>query len=412
MATTRFVRADWIRLADWMAVAVAVTLPWSTSATSIAVGVWLVVLVPALDGHSLRRELGHAAGLLPVVFVALGVLGMAWAEVTVAERVHGVTSFLRLLAIPLLFVHCRLSERTHWPFVGFLVSCTILLAASLAMVFAPPSLQSFGKTPGVPVKDYIAQSAEFTLAAFGAGYVALRSCHAHRYGNAALLFVLALAFMANIFYVTTSRTTLVTIPVLLGLFVLTQFSGKIRAAMVLFGIGVVVAGLTIAPVAHQSLTKLGNEIEAYRASGSRTSAGERLDYWLKAVAIIRDAPLIGHGTGSIKEKYRHAAEGKTGVGSDIPDNPHNQILTVAIQLGLVGAALLLAMWAAHFLLFLRSTGLAAFVGLMIVAQNIVGSLFNSYLFDFTHGWLYVFGVGIAGGAVLARANDRARDQLD
>jgi len=33
-------------------------------------------------------------------------------------------------------------------------------------------------------------------------------------------------------------------------------------------------------------------------------------------------------------------------------------------------------------------------------QNIISSLFNSHLFDFTQGWIYVFGVGIAGGTVL------------
>ncbi len=37
---------------------------------------------------------------------------------------------------------------------------------------------------------------------------------------------------------------------------------------------------------------------------------------------------------------------------------------------------------------------------MLVVQNIVGSLFNSHLFDFTQGWVYVFGVGVAGGMVL------------
>ena len=29
----------------------------------------------------------------------------------------------------------------------------------------------------------------------------------------------------------------------------------------------------------------------------------------------------------------------------------------------------------------------------------ISSLFNSHLFDFTHGWAYVIGVGIAGGTV-------------
>ena len=43
----------------------------------------------------------------------------------------------------------------------------------------------------------------------------------------------------------------------------------------------------------------------------------------------------------------------------------------------------------------------AWLGLIVVASNIVSSLFNSHLFDFTHGWIYVFGVGVMGGMVLA-----------
>ena len=75
------------------------------------------------------------------------------------------------------------------------------------------------------------------------------------------------------------------------------------------------------------------------------------------------------------------------------------MLAVGIQIGLVGIAALLAMWIAHLALF-RYSSFAAWVGLVVVIQNIIGSLFNSHLFDFTHGWTYVVGVGIAGGTVL------------
>ena len=63
------------------------------------------------------------------------------------------------------------------------------------------------------------------------------------------------------------------------------------------------------------------------------------------------------------------------------------------------------MWLSHFLLF-RGGGLTAWIGLVIVAQNVVGSLFNSYLFDFTEGWLYVVGFGVAAG-IFRRQSDAA-----
>ena len=64
------------------------------------------------------------------------------------------------------------------------------------------------------------------------------------------------------------------------------------------------------------------------------------------------------------------------------------------------------MWIAHLLLF-RGEGLAAWIGLVVVAQNIVGSLFNSHLFDFGQGWIYVIGVGVAGGMAFRKREPRS-----
>ena len=57
------------------------------------------------------------------------------------------------------------------------------------------------------------------------------------------------------------------------------------------------------------------------------------------------------------------------------------------------------MWLVHLLLF-RGEGLIAWIGLLVVVQNIFTSLFNSHLFDFHEGWMYVLGVGVAGGTLL------------
>jgi len=91
----------------------------------------------------------------------------------------------------------------------------------------------------------------------------------------------------------------------------------------------------------------------------------------------------------------------------ITTNPHSQILAVMIELGLVGAVALVAMWLAHLALF-RDGTLIAWFGLLVVTYNVVSSLFNSHLFDFGEGWLYVFGVGLAGGMMLRAADAAAK----
>ncbi len=403
VSAIRFDRAAWARAADYLAVAVAITLPWSSSGTSITVGLWLVALVPSLDWQALRREIMTPAGGLPVALVVLGGLGMLWADVTFVDRWRGVESFLKLLVIPLLFAQFRTSERGLWPLGAYLASATALLAVSFFIAAVPSMVWSTTKSLGVPVKDYIAQSAEFTLAAFGALYLALQRAKEGRWPLAAAFALLGVLFLSNIFYVATSRTALVTLPALLALIVVTRCTGKIRAAMVVAGIGAVIAVWFLSPLMRERLSSLPTEIQQFRSAGTRTSAGDRIDFWSKGLAIVRDAPLIGHGTGSIREMYQRAAIDKTGTTFEVTDNPHNQTFAVAIQLGLAGAILLWAMWIAHFAVFVRAHGVAGFAGLAVVAQNIVGSLFNTHLFDFTHGWIYAFGVGIAGGAVLAQS---------
>ena len=51
--------------------------------------------------------------------------------------------------------------------------------------------------------------------------------------------------------------------------------------------------------------------------------------------------------------------------------------------------------------------LVAWIGLLVVLQNIFTSLFNSHLFDFHEGWMYVLGVGVAGGMVLKTGSREA-----
>ena len=122
--------------------------------------------------------------------------------------------------------------------------------------------------------------------------------------------------------------------------------------------------------------------------------------------LHRAAPVIGHGTGTVRDRYEKAvaAEG-TKVQATV--NPHNQTLMVAIPLGIVGALILIAMWIAHFGLFLRGAGLAAWIGLVVVAQNVLGGLFNTHLFDFVQGWIYIFGVGVMGGVMFAQSRQAA-----
>lgn len=400
-------RQHWARAADAWAIALAVSLPWSTSAAGICGALWFLTLLPTLDKTSVQRMFRTAAGGLPVLLWALGVVGLLWSEAPLPERFDGVDSFYKLLAIPLLMIHAERSEFARRAVIGFLASSAILMVCSWIMLLFIPEPWWASKGPGVPIKDPIAQGAIFTICLFVLARVAHDRWRQRHYRGALGCTALAFAFLLNILMTSPSRTALLAVPVLLLLFALKQFSWKGVAALLGTAVVLVAVVWTQSTYLQVRVLTLFDEIRQYRPEGVPTSAGERLEFWRKSISFVAAAPVIGHGTGSIREQFRRAAVGETGMVALVAANPHNQTLAVAIQLGLVGVAVLFAMWLAHLLLF-RGPDLAAWVGLVVLTQNIVGSLFNSHLFDFTHGWLYVVGVGIAGGVVMKNAAVRAQ----
>jgi hypothetical protein len=391
------------KVADGLAAAVVVSLPWSTSATGVLIPLWLVALLPTLDLSSIRREVATPAGGLPVALWAFAAIGMLWADASWGERLAGLSGSHKLLVIPLLLAQFRRSDRGWQVAACYLASVLVLLALSFATAMWPPLQLTFrpNTLPGVPVKDYISQSGAFVACAFVLLYLAGQAARQGRAALAAAAAMLALGLLADVAYVATGRTALVVIPALLALFGLRAANWK--AGLALGAASLVLAGAAWSTSSYlrERVLAVQTEIGKHRSGELETSSGQRLEYWSKSIALIAEAPLVGHGTAKIKAIFTRSTLPSEPRSPPV-GNPHNQLLTTAVQLGAIGAGLLIAMWGAHLLLF-REGGLAAWAGLVIVVQNIVSSLFNSHLLDFTQGWTYVFGVGVMGGLVLRGA---------
>lgn len=388
-------------IADGLAAAVVASLPWATSVTAILIVVWLAAFALTQDRESVQREIWTWAGGLPVLLWVVAAVGMVWADgATWAERLAGLGGFHKLLLIPLLLAQFRSSKRGLWVLYAFLASCTVLMAVSW-FVFAF-NISIPGKPfRGIPVKDYIAQSAEFLICLFGLAGFAIEAMRRREWmwvGGAVLL---AALFLANIAYVSTGRTALVVIVFLFALMALLHCGWKGRVAAVLAGIVLCAGVWASSSFLRERLTRSVTEVQNYRDHNEVSSSGLRLELWKKSMAFVATAPIFGHGTGSMPELFRRSAVDATGATAVEAINPHNQYFAVAIQLGVIGFVILIAMWGAHLALF-RGTGLIQWIGLVIVLQSVVSGLFNSHLFDFLHGWLYVWGFGVVGGIALGQ----------
>jgi hypothetical protein len=395
-----------VRTVDLLAVLVAALLPWSTSGVAIFMVLWFVALIPTLDIRALLGSLKRPACALPIAFFALAVVGTLWADSAWPARLHGINPVAKLLAIPFLLYHFERSQRGMWVFAAFLVSCAMLMVLSWVVAVIPFTPTS-KLTPGVPVKNYIDQSQEFALCMIGLALPALTYFRQLRFALAGCCVALMVGFFANMMFVVSARTALVYLPVLLALFAALHLSG--RATVILFA-ATILAAMVVwfsSPYLRGRVEAVAEEYHYYEQNVVR-STGQRLEYWTKSLKFFGRNPVFGNGTGSTKELFEQDAVGQTGLAAEVIGNPHNQTLNVAVQWGLLGCVVLYAMWLSHLMLF-GGTSFPVWVGLLVVVQNIMSSLLNSHLFDFHEGWMYVLGVGVAGGMVLQR---RFRAQAD
>jgi O-antigen ligase len=386
----------WLLCVDIYPVLVAACIPWSTSGVGIFMVIWFIVLIPTLEPRSFLDSLKRPACLLPVAFVLLALVGTLWADGPWPDRLHGINPVLKLLAIPFLLYHFQRSQRGSWVLVAFLVSSTFLVALSWIVLFAPEWKIAATDTAGVPLKNSISQSQEFALCIFALAPLILRFFKKRWLALAGACAALMLAFFADLMFVVLARTALLYLLVLTILFAVRHLNR--RAMLWLFAAATAAAVLVwfASPYLRQRVEHVAVEYQEYYETNRPTSTGQRLEYWRLSIRSIGEAPLFGHGTGSTKQLFDREAVGKTGAWADSITNPHNQTLYVAVQWGLLGCIVLYAMWYFHLRLF-RRTSFVAWIGLIVVVQNIVSSLLNSHLFDFHEGWIYVLGVGVSGG---------------
>jgi O-antigen ligase len=399
--------AAWTTTADIFVILIALSLPWSTSLVAIFAAALLVSMAPFLDVKVFFQTLKRPICALPIALFALAVVGTLWSDAPWGVRLYAIGPTVKLLMLPVLFYHFERSARGVQVFIAFLISCTLLLAFSWIVAFDPRLALKSDTSYGVPVKDYIHQSQEFTLCAVALAYPIVTLLRAKRILLAVLLIALSLSLVVNMMFVIVSRTALVTMPIMLAVFALLHL--KRRNIVIIFCVATIFAGLAwvASPQLRETTASFLRDYQLYQSQNIPTSMGMRLEFWKKSLRFFKEAPLIGHGTGSIRGLFEEAATGSRVVATGIVvGNPHNQTLNVAIQWGAIGVVVLYAMWLLHLLLF-RGEGLQAWIGLLVVVQNIFTSLFNSHIFDFTEGWIYVLGVGVAGGMVLKTNSRRA-----
>lgn len=381
------------------AVATAFMLPLSTTGQAVCVSIFLICALATLDTAALLATTRRLAGLLPVLLFSLLCLGLLWTPESVAFSIKWISPYAKLLLIPVLLASRFSTRQVIQIGSGFVAACTILLMLSWASFIWPGDLWNWFKSPGVPFKDNAVQSGFFALCAFGMANGAVRLWSEGKKRGAVLAIALAILFFTDIFLIFISKTG-----VLICLALLILFLSRLdRRRYFVVAPLLVVIGLALwssAP-AQLRIKEFWTDIHTTDSAKESVSTAARLDFWKKGVALVWAAPVLGHGTGSIKSLYAALETSAPSPYGEATPDPHNQFIGISLQLGLVGGLLLLAMWWVHFQMF-RGHQLLNLFGQAIVLQNVIGSAFNSHIATVSQGMLYCLAVGFLGSAIRSR----------
>ncbi|TMH49697.1 MAG: hypothetical protein E6H62_15355, partial [Betaproteobacteria bacterium] len=110
------------------------------------------------------------------------------------------------------------------------------------------------------------------------------------------------------------------------------------------------------------------------------------------VEIVKSHPWVGAGTGGFAAAYARQVQGTSMM--PLPQ-PENQYLLTAVQIGAVGLAALLALFALQWHLASRlATRTDTDLARGLVVTMVVGCLFNSFLLDHTESLFYAWLTGL------------------
>ena len=295
-------KTAWMTSADIVAVLLAFALPWSTSLVGILGVVLVLVMLPTIDISAFIAELKRPIAAAPIALFALALVGTLWSDARWGLRFYAVAPTAKLLLLPLLFYHFERSERGLWVFKAFLASCAVMVVVSWIVAFFPEltlKTKDFASR-GIFVKNYIDQSQEFALCAVALAYPIATLLRAKKLALALLLGALALGFLANMVFVIVSRTALVTIPIMLLAFALLHLRWQTTLMVVCAAAFAGILAWFASPQLEATVDKFGQEYRQYVQEGAVTSIGERLEYYRKSLGFFAEAPVAGHGTGSIE----------------------------------------------------------------------------------------------------------------
>lgn len=366
---------------QWGVIALGLSIPISVALDNILIG---LIAVLWLMGGDLR---GKAAVMRhnPVAVAALLLFGLLAVGTIYGSGDSGVLlKYIDLLLIPVFlafFQDAKTRERALFAFCIAAIASVVVSHLAYLNLLTHSSLLPRESVYPIGFKASITHS---LIVAFSAYLFALLAREEQNKTLRIGCIAIALFAAHNVVFMTWGRTGYLVLVILFLYFFVVTYGRRGLIPFTAIAAATFLTAYAASTTFHQRVNDVAQQFMAWKpGKPSDDSVGERLEFYVNSLKLIREHPLIGSGTGSFPAVYARAVADRNMLATV---NPHNEYLLIAVQIGLIGLASLIYLFYRQWRyagelapLFYRDLARG------LVLTFVIGCLFNSLLLDHTEG---------------------------
>ncbi|MBY0245793.1 MAG: O-antigen ligase family protein [Sphingobacteriaceae bacterium] len=167
------------------------------------------------------------------------------------------------------------------------------------------------------------------------------------------------------------------------------FRFKVRGVLYALLTAIIVIPLLyqFAPAVKAGIASYRNDQVQLQYGNTDTSTGLRHQFHQNTWVIIKQAPLIGHGTGSFTQQYSKLIQGTTQMPTS---NPHSDWLLIGAEWGLLGVLLVVWIVISNFWVLLKLSDSSRAMGVALLTGYLIATTQNSFFMDNVTGFAFIF----------------------
>ncbi|WED41837.1 O-antigen ligase family protein [Legionella cardiaca] len=377
------------RWASLLLVATLFTLPMSSTAKSICLGLTVVtiLLTPSYRADVLELLSSRWCKAAFLLFV-VALIACFWSPASFADKKFMLAKYSKLLYFPILVVGFQDARTRQIGLHAFLLAIAITCALSILKFHG--YLQFLHFNPDHVFRNHIMTGFMVAFAAYLAWLFAYRQQGASRFGYS----VLAIIFSYQVLFISGGRTGYVIYLLLMSILVLQLCTWRQAIAGVSLVCAIFVTSYYFSPVMKGRVDAIGQQIQGYQHNQKNTDIGLRLQFHDYAHQLFNRHPFLGNGTGSFT--YYFEKEKPVPFWTWKLQEPHSQYWLIAAEFGLLGVGALFFFFFSVALesLRLEKTKIIAFAMLI---PFLIGNLSDSLLLYSGSGYFFLLFMALCFG---------------